>query len=186
MVSPTGTHQPVDERGPREPNDKEDRFRRLQCQRLARYRRLRDDHGEEHAREELLAGYPERQRALMAPYLARPQLVEGFAQVLPVFADLGLNADYIDVSTGDCDAALEVLLTCMCRTAAADLGMADADSVLCELDLEATRRAFPEMSAEVVRQAAHGAPFCAFRYSRAAATHRTDARAGSPIERQAR
>jgi hypothetical protein len=170
MVSDTGSSRRADEDTASQAGVKERRFRQLQRQRLERYRQLRVERGADQAREELLDGYPERQRTLMAPYLARPRLVEGFTQVLPVFGDLGLTADYIDVSTDTRDAALEILTTCMCRTAADDLGVTDQDGVLCELDLEATRRAFPELSAETVRRAVNGAPFCAFRYSRASET----------------
>ena len=146
--------------------DKARAFRRAQCGRLERYLRLREERGADAAREELLAGYPELQRAKMGPLITGVPLIEGFRKAVPMFAAIGVAEEVVDVSSGQTDAVLEIAITCMCRDAAAALGREDAGPVLCELDFEATRRAFPELSVRAERQQAAGDQLCVFRYSR--------------------
>jgi hypothetical protein len=146
--------------------DKARAFRQAQCGRLERYLRLRQERGEDAAREELLEGYPELQRAKMGPLITGVPLIEGFQKAVPMFAAIGVTEEVVDVSSGPADAVLEIAITCMCCDAAADLGREDPGPVLCELDFEATRRAFPELSVRAERQQARGDKLCVFRYSR--------------------
>ena len=141
-------------------------FRRTQCNRLERYLRLREERGEDAAREELLRGYPELQRAKMGPLITGVPLIRGFEKAVPLFAAVGVAEEVIDISTGETDAVLEIAITCMCRNAAADLGQEEARPVLCELDFEATRRAFAELSVRAERQQTAGDQLCIFRYAR--------------------
>jgi len=147
-------------------NNKQSAFRDRQRERLARYLKLRDEAGPDAARDDLLEGYVVRQRARMGPYIEGRTLAAGFRRVLPIFAEMGIQEEIIDVSADRVDAALEILLTCMCRTACAELGLARPLPVLCELDFEATRRAFPGMTVEALRRQVDGAHVCVFRYAR--------------------
>jgi len=149
-------------------NEKEQRFRAMQRERLERYHRLLASGSQAEAFETLLDGYPERQRRLMSPYIEGRSLADGFGQVREVFAEMGIREEIVDVSTPGEDAAIEVLTTCMCCDAAKDLGVSESSPVLCELDFEATRRAFPGLEVTVHHRMTDGAFACVFRYSRAA------------------
>jgi predicted ArsR family transcriptional regulator len=147
-------------------NEAEQRFRRRQRQRLAQYLRLRDEVGQERALEILLEGYPEQQRQLMGPYITGATLAEGFGKVRERFLELGIREEIVDVSTGALDAAIEVLTVCMCRNACDELGLSTPCPLLCELDFEATRRAFPDVTVDVCHRMVDGGFACIFRYSR--------------------
>jgi predicted ArsR family transcriptional regulator len=151
-------------------NEKEQRFRERQRGRLARYLSLREEVGDEQAFEALLDGYPEQQRRLMGPYIESKPLAEGFREVRDLFAELGIREEIVDVSTPAEDAAIEVLTTCMCRDACDELRLTAALPLLCELDFEATRRAFPGIAVGVHHRVVDGAFACVFRYSRPAGT----------------
>ena len=71
--------------------EKEQRFRRRQCDRLGRYLDLRDEVGEKQAFEALLEGYPEQQRRLMGPYIETRSLADGFREVRDLFVELGIR-----------------------------------------------------------------------------------------------
>ncbi|MGW0804778.1 L-2-amino-thiazoline-4-carboxylic acid hydrolase [Nonomuraea sp. NPDC002799] len=144
----------------------EQEYRERMRDRLVDYLRLRDELGDEKARETLLARYVELQEQRMGPLIRSRSLAGGFGMVVGAFAELGVRIDIVDVSADGVDAAVEVLSTCECRAACQAAGVAEPLSVLCELDNEATRRAFPELTVEVTHQQARGAYACLFRYSR--------------------
>lgn len=144
----------------------EEEFREMMRQRLAHYLRRRDEIGHEAAFEELLIGYPELQKKLMGPRIAGQSLSEGFSSGKAAFTRLGLVDDFIDISTAETDAVIETLLTCMCENAMKDCGVTEPCSVLCALDQEAARRAFPEMQIQQLRKKVDGAPLCVFHWAR--------------------
>lgn len=144
----------------------EEEFREMMRKRLAHYLRRRDEIGHEAAFEELLAGYPELQKKLIGPRIAGQSLSDGFSSGRAAFARLGLIDDFIDISTAETDAVLETLLTCMCENAMRDCGITEPCSVLCALDQEAARRAFPEMQIQQLRKKVDGAPLCVFHWAR--------------------
>lgn len=146
--------------------DRKRAFRRMQQERLTRYLQLRSEVGEQAALEALLEGYPERQRAKMGPLISGGPLIRGFEKAQPMFAALGVRQELVDLSTDDTDSVLEINVTCMCADACADAGLTDQLPLLCELDFEATRRAFPEMIVLPVRRIVDGANACVFHYSR--------------------
>ncbi|MEV6850902.1 L-2-amino-thiazoline-4-carboxylic acid hydrolase [Actinoplanes sp. NPDC051411] len=148
-------------------DDKRAQAREMLAARLARFRELREQHGEEKAREILLEGYAERQAARMGPLITGRSLAEGFGLALPKFEAMGFLEEAIDVSADGEDAVMEACRTCMCVDAAEDLGV-EPEPVLCDLDFEATRRAFPQMRIEALRRRAEGHRLCVFRYARPA------------------
>ncbi|GAA1914447.1 L-2-amino-thiazoline-4-carboxylic acid hydrolase [Streptantibioticus ferralitis] len=146
--------------------DKKAQTRRMLSERLQRYLELRAEHGADKAREILLDGYPQRQAARIGPLITGCSLAEGIGKALPRFEAMGFLEEAIDVSTDTEDAVLEACRTCMCLMAAEDLGLEEPLPILCELDFEATRRAFPEMTVESLRRQTDGHHVCAFRYAR--------------------
>ena len=147
-------------------NEKERVFRERQRGRLVQYLRLREEVGDEQAFEALLEGYPQQQRRLMGPYIESKSLADGFREVRDMFAELGIREEIVDVSTRERDAAIEVLTTCMCQNACEEMGLTEPSPLLCELDFEATRRAFPGIAIDVHHRMVDGAFACVFRYSR--------------------
>ncbi|TDD89612.1 transcriptional regulator [Actinomadura darangshiensis] len=145
--------------------DLSEQTRTMMRERLNRYLRLRDEHGDEKAREILLEGYPERQAERMGPRIEGRPLIEGFREALAVFAQMGFQEESLDMSRDGVDAVMQVCRTCMCVTAAAELDV-EPTPVLCELDFEATRRAFPDMTVEGLLHQAEGRHVCVFRYAR--------------------
>lgn len=141
-------------------------FREMMSKRMAHYLQRRAEIGHEAAFEELLTGYPELQKRLIGPRIANQSLHEGFSSGKTAFAKLGLIDDFIDVSTSERDAVIETLLTCMCENAMHDCGVSEPCSVLCALDQEAARRAFPEMQIQQLRKKVEGAPLCVFFWAR--------------------
>jgi hypothetical protein len=146
--------------------DKAKAFRVVQRERLRRYLAVAETAGVDAAREALLDGYPELQRQKMGPLIGGVRLIAGFERAVPLFAAIGVRSEMVDVSTDATDAVLEINTTCMCRDAAADLGLDKPSGVLCELDFEATRRAFPELSVCALKRQVDGAHVCVFRYAR--------------------
>jgi hypothetical protein len=90
------------------------------------------------------------------------------AKAIPGLDAIGISTEFVDVSTGDEDAALEVMLTCSCLAAAAELGLPRAEPVVCELDLAATERAFPGLNVATLSRQTDGKKVCVFRFSRPA------------------
>jgi predicted ArsR family transcriptional regulator len=149
-------------------NEKEQQFRDRQRARVEQYLSLREELGDEGAFETLMEGYPEQQRRCMGPYIENSGLAEGFKKVRDDFAQIGVHAEIVDVSTSEKDAAIEVLTDCMCANACDEVGMTQPLPLLCDLDFAATQRAFPEISVEVHHRMVEGAFVCVFGYSRSA------------------
>jgi predicted ArsR family transcriptional regulator len=85
---------------------------------------------------------------------------------VPGLAAIGIITDVVDVSTESEDAALEIMLTCSCQVAAAELGLPAAEPVVCGLDLAATERAFPNLDVTVLARQTDGRNVCVFRFAR--------------------
>lgn len=157
----------TDQEATRSAGDRAAVFRRVQRDRLQQYLRLRDSLGHEAAWETCLAGYPEKQREKMGPLILAGPLVAGFERAVPRFAEIGIEEEVLDISDAETDAVLEISSTCMCRNSCGDIGLEPPVPLLCELDFEATRRAFPEISVTALRRQVAGAHVCIFRYARA-------------------
>ena len=79
--------------------DRQRAFRAAQRERLERYLRLCDEIGPDAAREELLKGYPEIQRAKMGPLITGVPLIQGFRRAVPLFVAIGVREEVVDVSS---------------------------------------------------------------------------------------
>jgi hypothetical protein len=136
------------------------------CEQVRRYLDLKQRYGPAQARELALDGLPERQVARMGPLIDHDGLATGMAKAVPGLAAIGISTEFVDVSTQTEDAALEVMLTCPCLVAAQRLGLAEAEPMVCELDLAATERAFPDLTINILARQTDRSKVCVFRFSR--------------------
>jgi hypothetical protein len=134
----------------------------------ARYRELLDRYGEEQAWEMMLEGFPELQKQRMGPLLALPTLIEGFRLAIPAFKAIGMEMEAVDISNRGIDAVIEIQKICPYLDICGDYGFDIPCHVICELDMEASHRAFPEMKGEILCRQAFGSPVCIFKYERPA------------------
>lgn len=135
---------------------------------FSRYRELVGQVGEAQAWETMLEGFPELQQQRMGPLLALPTLIEGFRLAIPAFNSIGMEMEAVDISNGGIDAALEIQKVCPYLEVCREFGIDIPCHVICELDMEATHRAFPEMKGEILARQAFGSPVCIFKYERPA------------------
>ena len=132
------------------------------------YRALVAANGEEKAWETMLEGFPEVQKQRMGPLLALPTLIEGFRLAIPSFNAIGMEMEALDISNGAIDAALEIQKVCPYLEVSREYGFDTPCHVICEMDMEASHRAFPEMKGEILCRQALGSPVCIFKYERPA------------------
>ncbi|UWX58475.1 L-2-amino-thiazoline-4-carboxylic acid hydrolase [Chlorobaculum sp. MV4-Y] len=135
---------------------------------FSRFRELSEQHGEAKAWEIMLEGFPEIQKQRMGPLLALPTLAEAFRQAIPQFNAIGMEMDVVDISNKGIDAVLEVQRICPWLEVCKEYGYDIPCHVICELDMAATRLAFPEMKGEILCRQALGGPVCIFKYERPA------------------
>ena len=133
---------------------------------FARFRELREKHGEAVAWETMLEGFPELQKQRMGPMLALPTLAEAFRAAVPFFEAVGMEMDVVDISNRGIDAVLEIQRICPWLDICREYGFDTPCHVICELDIAATGRAFPEMKGEILSKIALGSPVCIFEYER--------------------
>ncbi len=135
---------------------------------FSRFRQLSAEYGAEQAWETMLKGFPELQKQRMGPLLAMPTLIEGFRLAIPYFNAMGMEMEAVDISNHGVDAALEIQKHCPYLEVCSEYGFETPCGVICEMDIEASRRAFPEMKGEILCRQALGSPVCIFKYERPA------------------
>lgn len=135
---------------------------------FSQFRELGGRYGEAKAWETMLEGFPELQKERMGPLLAMHTLAEGFRAAVPYFNAVGMNMEVVDISNRDIDAALEIQRFCPWLEVCREYGFDIPCHVICEMDMEASHRAFPDMKGEILCRQAYGAPVCIFKYERPA------------------
>ena len=135
-------------------------------QKFARFEKLVAEMTEERAWEKMLEGYPERQKQHMGAFIETATLAEGLTKAIPLFKQMGMDMEVFDISNQHVDAVLEVQRTCPALSLCQEYGLSKPCRVICELDVEATRRAFPGMTGEILSRQADGACVCVFKYER--------------------
>lgn len=96
-----------------------------------------------------------------------PSLAERLGKAIPVFADMGIEMEVMDISTEDVDGALEIMRTCPCLEASNQCGVTPPSSVLCHLEVETNRRALPGTEVRpLTRRVDDGSCICIFKYER--------------------
>jgi predicted ArsR family transcriptional regulator len=135
-------------------------------QKFATYQQVTAESGPEKARETLFVGYPERQRQMMGQFILGNTLVEGFRHAIPLFAQMGMVMDVVDLSNQGQDAVLEVQRACPFLEIAKEYGVEKPCYVVCDLDVQATQQAFPGMKGAILSRIADGECVCLFKYER--------------------
>ncbi len=76
------------------------------------YRQIVISEGPQEAHDFLMKGYAERQKKSLGPYIENNSLYEGFKKAIPVYAQLGMVMDAVDISNNGMDAVIEVHRVC--------------------------------------------------------------------------
>jgi hypothetical protein len=134
-------------------------------QKFETFKQLSAQAGEESAWDKMLVGYPERQKRQMGHFIDDASLADGFRKALASFP-IGMEMDVVDISTATIDGALEILRTCPAISLYREYGLDRPCHVICEMDVEATRRAFPGIRGEILCTQADGASVCIVKYER--------------------
>ena len=134
--------------------------------RLQRYKTLVAEKGDAAAFEQMMQKYPEQQKALMGTFIEHNTLAQGFTQAAPLLRLMGFVMDVVDISQNGTDAALEIQRVCPVLSLAKEYGFDSPCRVFCEMEQEATRRAFPGIKAAILSKQAEGDCVCVFKYER--------------------
>ncbi|HYW20905.1 MAG TPA: hypothetical protein VE956_16705 [Nodularia sp. (in: cyanobacteria)] len=134
--------------------------------RFQKYKNLVAEKGETAAFEQMMEKYPEQQKALMGTFIDHNTLAKGFTQAAPLLGLMGFVMDVVDLSQNGTDAALEIQRFCPVLSIAKEYGFDSPCRVFCEMEQEATRRAFPGIKAAILSKQAEGDCVCVFKYER--------------------
>ena len=149
--------------------DRKDSLATTSRDKFSTFRTLSESLGADRAWVKMLEGFPAEQKLRMSPFLSLPTLAEGFTRAIPFFSGAGMDMQVVDISNRGRDAVLEIQKLCPYLDVCKESGFATPCHVICEMHVEAIRRAFPEMTGEVLSRQAFGASVCVFKYERAAA-----------------
>lgn len=132
------------------------------------YRRVTDESGEQKAWDTLFQGYPERQRANMGRLIEGNSLAEGFGKGVPLYKQIGMDMQVVDISNETTDAVLEIQRTCpaLKNQLHRQYGFDKPCKVICDMDIAATQAAFPGMKGKRLASMAEGDAVCMFKYER--------------------
>ena len=142
--------------------------------RFEQFAQLRAQYGTASAIEMLREGLPERQKTLMGPFITGISLAEGFRRSIPIFEQLGMDMEVVDLSNQGKDAVLEIQRVCPYRELAGEFGLPTPCQITCDLEVEAIQQAFPEIEGRILSKLVSGDCACLFKYEREAnftATH---------------
>lgn len=132
------------------------------------YNELIKKMSEDEVWEKMLEGYPERQRKSMGQYIDNNTLYEGFSKAIPAYKEMGMEMKVVDVSNKDMDAVFEIQFACPYLEMAKEYNVPDPCHLLCDMDIEATKRAYPDMKARYIARQSKGDSVCAYLYQRPA------------------
>lgn len=142
----------------------------LYRKRFSRYQKLVEELGEKAAYEKMLEKYPQQQKALMGAFIDNNSIAEGFKKSIPLLRLMGFTTEIVDISQNSVDAALEIQRVCPALSLAKEYGLETPCHVLCGMEQEAARRAFPGMKATLLSTQAKGDCVCVFKYERPSQT----------------
>ncbi|MEO0987748.1 MAG: hypothetical protein AAFY20_19740 [Cyanobacteria bacterium J06639_14] len=138
--------------------------------RFTKYTQLAADIGEEAAFETLMEKYPEQQKLLMGAFINGTTLAKGFQKTIPLLRAAGFTTEIVDIAQNGQDAALEIQRVCPALAIAQEFGLETPCRVICEMEVEGARRAFPDMKASILSKISEGDCACIFKYERPAQT----------------
>ncbi|NJL36011.1 MAG: hypothetical protein HC899_04070 [Leptolyngbyaceae cyanobacterium SM1_4_3] len=136
--------------------------------RFVKYKKLVEEIGDEAAFEKMMEKYPEQQRLLMGAFIDNTTLAKGFQKTIPLLRPAGFITEIVDVAQDGVDSALEIQRVCPALSLAKEYGFETPCRVLCEMEQEAARRAYPDMKASIMSKIAEGDCVCVFKYERPA------------------
>ncbi|MDZ8225066.1 MULTISPECIES: L-2-amino-thiazoline-4-carboxylic acid hydrolase [unclassified Nostoc] len=134
--------------------------------RFVRYKKLAKEMGDQAAFEKMMEKYPEQQKALMGAFIDNATLAEGFKKPIPLLKMMGFVTEIVDISQNGTDATLEIQRVCPALSLAKEYGFETPCYLLCEMEQEAARRAFPGLKASILSKQAEGDCVCVFKYER--------------------
>ena len=134
--------------------------------RFEQFAQLKAQYGTTRALEILRERLPDRQKTLMGPLITGVPLAEGFRRSIPIFEQLGMDMDVVDLSNQGKDAVLEIQRVCPYRELAREFGLPSPCQITCDLEVEAIQKAFPEMKGRILSKLANGDCACLFQYER--------------------
>jgi len=138
-------------------------------QKFATYKKIADQSGEQKAWDTLFDGYPERQQKNMGRFFEKHDtLAEAFSEAVPIYKQIGMDMQVVDISNRGKDAVLEIQRTCPCLVhhIHEEFGFAKPCHVICEMDIAATEAAFPGLRGSILARQADGDCVCMFKYER--------------------
>src|SRR3989304_1190055 len=130
------------------------------------YRKVMDEAGEKKAWDTLFEGYPERQKKNMGPLIENTTLAAGFSKAISLYKQIGMEMEVVDISNNNMDAVLEVQKKCPVLNMSKEYDFDKPCHIICEMDVEATKAAFPEMKGSILSRQADGDCVCLFMYER--------------------
>ena len=136
--------------------------------RFETFKRLSEEIGEKKAWEKMFEGYPERHKKLMGQFIDNDTLARGFSKAIPEFKKGGWEMEVVNISNKGMDAVIEIQKVCPALSICKEYGYDKPCFLVCEMDGEATKRAFPEMGGEILCRQVEGACVCVFKYERKA------------------
>lgn len=141
-------------------------------EKFLRFRELVSLYGEDMAIKTMLDrdGLPELQKKRMGPFLCLPSLAEGFLAALPFFNAIGMKMEVVDISNQGIDAVLEIQRFCPWLELSKEFGFETPCRMICEMDMMASAKVFPELKGVILCRIAEGSSVCIFKYERKAKT----------------
>jgi len=136
--------------------------------RFETFKELSQEMGEEKAWDKMFEGYPEKHKKMMGQFIDNDTLANGFSKAIPAFKQGGWDMEVVDISNKGMDAVIEIQKVCPALSICREYGYEKPCFLVCKMDGEATKKAFPEMSGEILCRQADGACVCAFKYERKA------------------
>lgn len=130
------------------------------------YRQIVIVEGPQEAHDFLMQGYAERQKKSLGPSIEKNSLYEGFKKAIPVYAQLGIVMEAVDVSSNGMDAVIRVHRVCPFMDMAKQYGFEKPCHIICDLDIEATIEAFDGIMCKTISCQADGDCVCIFKYER--------------------
>ncbi|OUL31085.1 L-2-amino-thiazoline-4-carboxylic acid hydrolase [Nostoc sp. 106C] len=136
--------------------------------RFAAYKKLADEIGENAAYEKMMEAYPGQQKAFMGAFIDNTTLAQGFTDAIPIFRIMGFSMEVVDISQNGKDAVLEIQRVCPVLSLAKEYGLESPCRVICEMEQDATVKAFPGTKAAIISRQSQGDCVCLFKYERPA------------------
>ena len=136
--------------------------------RFTTFKKLADEIGENAAYEKMMEAYPGQQKAFMGAFIDNTTLAKGFTDAIPIFRIMGFSMEVVDISHNGKDAVLEIQRVCPVLSLAKEYGLESPCRVICEMEQDATAKAFPGIKAAIISRQSQGDCVCLFKYERPA------------------